>query len=96
MKTINAIKLSSTDNCVTLAGEADPGDTVRFFWDGHVSDITALEHIPIWHKMAISPVQRGSGVLKYGSVIGLAKTDIASGEHVHIHNMSSPGDGGRS
>ena len=94
MKTVNAIMVNSMDNCVTLTGATDSGDTVRIFTDGDVRNITAREHVPIWHKMAIAPVKQGHEVLKYGSVIGIAQKDIGPGEHIHIHNLTSPRIGG--
>ena len=94
MKIVNAIYLSNADNCVTLAETADAGDTVRFFDNGREVTVTVPGHIPIWHKMAVKPVEKGSGVCKYGAVIGLALEDIGVGHHIHVHNIRSPGAGG--
>ena len=37
-------------------------------------------------KYAISPIQKGKNVIKYGNPIGHAAQDIAPEEHVHTHN----------
>ncbi len=44
--------------------------------------------IPAGHKMAICNMPMGSPVYRYGEVIGKATCPIASGEHVHGHNLS--------
>lgn len=79
------------DNCVTLTEAASEGDEVSFLMDGAAQVVTSRGHIPIWHKMAVSTVKKGGKVLKYGAVIGIAKEDIGAGEHVHTHNIRSPG-----
>ena len=50
--------------------------------------------VPSGHKIAAWPIARGAEVRKYAQVIGLAREDIAAGEHVHTHNLDfrpSPG-----
>ena len=91
MKTVKAIHVNNADNCVTLTGDADAGDLVCFLESGAEKTVAARGHVPIWHKMAIRPVEKGAGVFKYGAVIGEALEPIGAGDHVHIHNMRSPG-----
>ena len=45
--------------------------------------------VPLGHKVARHAMRRGETVRKYGAVIGEATTDIAAGEHVHVHNLRS-------
>ena len=45
--------------------------------------------IPSGHKYARQPIAAGAFVLKYGQPIGRAVTSIATGEHVHVHNVES-------
>ena len=94
MRTVNAIHVNSMDNCVTLAGVADVGDMVRFLDGGVEKTVAAGGHVPVWHKMAVRPVEKGRGVYKYGAVIGIALENIGIGDHVHVHNIRSPGSGG--
>lgn len=50
--------------------------------------------VPSGHKIAARAIARGAEVRKYAQVIGLAREDIATGEHVHTHNLDfrpSPG-----
>jgi hypothetical protein len=85
MKTVSAVHISDTDNCVTLTGPVEAGDEVCFFEDLS-GTVIALETVPVWHKLAIRPVEKGG-------VIGVALRDIRVGEHVHIHNIASPETG---
>jgi altronate hydrolase len=45
--------------------------------------------IPAGHKAALRRIPPGEPVIKYGFPIGLATTEIAPGEHVHVHNVRS-------
>lgn len=40
------------------------------------------------HKIARVAMTTGQAVLKFGQIIGTATTDIAAGDHVHIHNCT--------
>ena len=41
------------------------------------------------HKYALSDISVGENIIKYGSPIGHATTDIKKGEHVHTHNIKT-------
>ncbi|MFC3121559.1 UxaA family hydrolase [Agaribacter flavus] len=47
------------------------------------------QDIPAGHKIALSPINKGDHIYKYGFSIGLATSDICVGEHVHSHNLST-------
>ncbi len=49
----------------------------------------SIEAIPRGHKVALRAIGAGQIVVKYGSAIGHASCDIASGTHVHTHNVVS-------
>jgi len=49
----------------------------------------AAGDIPIGHKLAIKPMKAGDTVIKYGVDIGRTVTDIALGEHAHVHNIKT-------
>ncbi|WP_309089846.1 altronate dehydratase family protein [Phenylobacterium sp.] len=68
------------DVAVALRGMA-AGETV----DG----LTAAADIPAGHKVARRAIAKGEAVRKYGWPIGRASADIAPGEHVHTHNLST-------
>lgn len=48
---------------------------------------TMLEAVPLGHKLATQAIAKGEGVVEYGVVIGLATSDIAVGQAVHVHNL---------
>lgn len=42
--------------------------------------------IPFGHKVALSAIEKGATVIKYGVAIGTATQHIPAGAHVHVHN----------
>lgn len=43
----------------------------------------------VGHKFAFVPVRKGETIVKYGAPIGVATADIAPGESMHLHNVTS-------
>ncbi len=43
--------------------------------------------IPAGHKVALRPIGAEEPVYRYGHVIGFARANIQSGDHVHLHNL---------
>jgi altronate dehydratase len=80
-----ALRISVADNVATALEPLDPGRTVSI---GALT-ITIAEAIPRGHKVALCAIRAGERVVKYGSPIGSASTDIAPGTHVHTHNVAS-------
>jgi len=52
--------------------------------------LTAREHIPQSHKIAISTIERGSPVLRYGQIIGRANRAIPAGSWVREEMLDLP------
>lgn len=52
-------------------------------------NLTALDDIPIGHKVALGDLAAGSTVIKYGEDIGKMVGDAQSGGHVHVHNLKT-------
>jgi altronate dehydratase len=77
--------ISARDNVATALETLEPGREIHA---GEFS-LTAIEPIPRGHKIALRAIAAGEAVIKYGSSIGNASTDIAAGAHVHIHNVAS-------
>jgi altronate hydrolase len=50
--------------------------------------VTVSGLIPPGHKVAVRALRAGQPVRRYNQVIGLAKVDIAPGQHVHTHNLA--------
>ena len=82
----NAILLDVKDNVATCTAAADKGDAIKILGGG---EITCVEDIPIWHKVALKKISRGEKIFKYGEIIGEASIDIAIGGWVSHENIFS-------
>lgn len=80
-----ALVISDRDNVATALEPLEAGRRL----DLPGMSIVVTEPIPPGHKVALRAIAAGDAVIKYGSAIGLASTDIAAGVHVHTHNLSS-------
>lgn len=74
-KTVKTVRLSPADNVVSAISQLAVGE----------EGANAL--IPRGHKLAVEDIPRGAPIKKYAQVIGYAAGDIASGDHVHTHNV---------
>ena len=45
------------------------------------------DSVPLGHKFAIRAITKGADVIEYGVTIGMATSDIAEGQSVHVHNL---------
>ncbi len=79
------LRLHPADNVLTVIAPLAAGDSVRI---GGVP-ATVATPLAIGHKLAARALAAGEKVLKYGVPIGSATRAIASGEHVHTHNLRS-------
>ena len=82
---VTAIVLADSDNVGTVISDVHPGTDVV----AKDTQLAVRDAIPFGHKIALSPIKAGDVVMKFGVPIGRAKTAIAPGEHVHIHNIES-------
>ena len=73
---VEDVEAGATIGAVTLEGE--PVGTVRL-----------LDAVPLGHKVAMRDIKKGSDVLEYGRVIGVATQDAARGAHVHTHCLTT-------
>jgi altronate dehydratase small subunit len=83
---LSALIVNKTDNVATAVRSLESRESVRISEDTSI-EITIIQPIPAGHKFALQKIQRGEPIIKYGEIIGLATQEIASGEHVHIHNV---------
>ena len=79
--TQNTIRLHFEDNIEIALHDLKPGDLLS------VSGVVVRAPVPSGHKIAAVPISSGQLVRRYGQVIGAASTDIAAGEHIHVHNL---------
>ena len=52
-------------------------------------ELTAVQDIPLGHKIALQDFKVGDTVLKYGTDIGSVVLEIKKGAHVHVHNLKT-------
>jgi len=79
------IVISDADNVATALEALEPGRVL----DRGAESIMVRDPIPRGHKIALTAIDSGEAVVKYGSSIGYATQPIAPGAHVHTHNVSS-------
>lgn len=63
--------------------------TVTVLIDGELVRRTLPSVVAMGHKFALIDMPAGTEVRKYGHVIGVLVSDVAAGEHVHVHNLAS-------
>jgi altronate hydrolase len=73
------LRLHASDNVTVSTRIVEKGEVV----DG----IAASAKIMRGHKMAVAAIRKGQAILKFGQIIGVAKSDIAPGEWVHEQNV---------
>jgi hypothetical protein len=77
--------LSPGDNVLVVREQIDAGDTVVIKGVA----LAVPRRLGLGHKLAAAAIASGERIVKYGAPIGRATTDIAPGEHVHVHNVVS-------
>jgi len=77
--------LAPADN-IAIATSELPAGTQREIAGQTVEIRSAVD---LGHKFAVRSIAAGERVVKYGAPIGRATQDIAPGEYVHTHNMTS-------
>ena len=75
--------LNPADN-IAICLEDMPAGTVI---DQDNLKLTITQKIPRGHKVASRAVTKGDGIIKYGERMGHATKSIATGSHVHTHNV---------
>jgi len=92
-----ALHLDPRDNVATVPHGCEAGEPLAVHASASAPrTIVPLSTIPPGHKLAIVDIPAGEAVVKYGQPIGLASSPIASGDHVHTHNLVSDRAGGGS
>lgn len=81
----SALVMSEADTVATALADLEEGFELQF----EDKSITLQENVDFGHKIAITGIEAGEHVYKYGEVIGAATREIDPGEWVHIHNCES-------
>lgn len=86
----NALIINENDNVlVSIESIKSGGDITYVAKDGKQHSFKSVENIPIYHKIALKDVNKDEYFIKYGEHIGIAKTNVKTGSHVHEHNVES-------
>ncbi len=83
-----AIVLNAKDNVATCTSDVNAGGVIECL-GGAFDVLKTVEAIPIWHKVALAPIEKGAKVIKYGETIGEALVDIPKGAWVSHENIFS-------
>jgi len=79
------IKINPADNVAVCIEPGKIGEQILI----EKQYIELLDEIETGHKVAISPIEKGQAVVKYGEPIGSATESIETGKHVHTHNLKT-------
>lgn len=82
----NVIVINSADNVAIALADIQSGSQA-ILPDG--TAVQAVSDVPYSHKIALTDISAGVHIIKYGELIGEAKTEIKKGEWVHTHNLDT-------
>ena len=83
------LHLHSTDNVAIAKVALSPGMEIIVELSSKEGQRLAIkDQIPAGHKVALTQLEPGEIVRRYGQVIGTASQGIKPGEHIHTHNLA--------
>jgi len=77
--------LHQEDNVAMALSDFSKGAAI----DVEGARIVFADAVEYGHKFAVREIAAGEPVIKFAETIGVAKSDIAAGEHVHVQNVAS-------
>ena len=78
--------MNADDNCATSLADIKAGTEILI---NDQLKINILSDIRLGHKFALKDINKGSTIIKYGEIIGLATQEIKIGDWIHTHNIKS-------
>ena len=51
--------------------------------------VKSMDTISLGHKIALTDIEEGATLIKYGHDIGRSVANIGKGHHVHVHNAKT-------
>ena len=82
----NFIKINENDNVIVALNTIPEGTEISL--EGGLC-VTSNMEIPAGHKMAITDIEEGTEVIKYGYSIGFTKEAVKAGDWIHVHNLKT-------
>jgi (2R)-sulfolactate sulfo-lyase subunit alpha len=79
------------DDVAVAVRDVDAGEEVVVVAmdTGAESRVTTRAAVPLGHKVALKDLSQGAPLHKYGLPVGTVTAPIATGDHVHTHNVRS-------
>jgi altronate dehydratase small subunit len=81
-------QVNPLDNVATMLDDAT-AERVTIIGGAKSTDVDARQAIKLGHKIALRAIRANEPVVKFGVSIGHASRNIAAGEWVHLHNLTS-------
>lgn len=86
---VDGIIMDQKDNVGTLYRTVKAGEEIHLAHADDYFTVVTKEEIKTGHKCALTGIECGEDIVKYGEKIGFASIKIPKGSHVHIHNIES-------
>jgi hypothetical protein len=83
----DAVRIAEGDQVAIAA--RDLAGSVTILAGDEMIRLVLSSPIPMGHKFALFDMPIGTEIRKYGHVIGVLTRAVASGDHVHVHNLVS-------
>jgi (2R)-sulfolactate sulfo-lyase subunit alpha len=90
--TIEFIVHDKADNVgVVVVEDVQPGKKLSgwLMETNETIALSALDAVPLGHKIALADLPKESTILKYGNDVGRTVAEIGAGRHVHTHNLKT-------
>lgn len=84
-----ALLIRGNDNVATVLQDIEEKEIVSFALGETKQKVQVKQNIPFGHKFAVTRIEKGESIVKYGEIIGRAICTIEVGYHVHVHNVES-------
>ena len=86
----SAIVMNPKDNVATALSDLRCGGTLTdLSVGGNKLTVKLIADIPFSHKFSLYEIKANCPIIKYGETMGIATTDITTGDYVHTHNVKS-------
>lgn len=79
------IIMNPKDNCATALKDISKDSEIKI----KGKSIKINQEVLLGHKFALSNMNKGELVKKYGEIIGITTQDIKAGDWIHTHNIKS-------
>lgn len=79
--------INSRDNVGVALADISSGTQVEIRFKNRTRNLLFNQNVPRGHKVALVRILKSKAIIKYGEIIGYARTDIDRGDHVHVHNV---------